>query len=147
MKEKRYRLLLVLSTVAVILLALATESLYFSDFEYNFRTKRFNKILGEKEKILEDCLNNMKPILARGEPHGSISESNLFSVAEPNQVTILEYLDNKLLYWSDNGFDVPSFQDDSLFNKSLIFLQNGWFLSKTVEAGNEKIAGLLRVRS
>lgn len=147
MKEKRYRLLLVLSTVTVILLALATESLYFSDFEYNFRTRRFNKILGEKEQILEDCLNNMKPILARGEPHGSLSESNLFSVAEPNQITILEYLDNKLILWSDNGFDVPSIQDDSLFTQPLIFLQNGWFLSRTVEAGNEKIAGLLRVRT
>ncbi len=147
MREKRYRLILALSAVVVILLALAAESLYFSDFEYNFRTRRFNKILGEKEKILEDCLNGIKPILARGEPHGSFSENKLFSVAEKNEITILEYLDNKLFYWSDNGFEVPYVVDDSLFSKPLIFLQNGWFLPKTVEAGNEKIVGLLRVRT
>ena len=147
MKEKRYRLFLVLSTVVLILCALAAESLYFSDFEYNFRTRRFNKILEEKEKILEDCLNGMKPILARGEPHGSFSENNLFSIAEHNEITILEYIDNKLVYWSDNGFEVPSFQDESLFVRPLIFLQNGWFLTKTVEAGNEKISGLLRIRT
>ena len=89
MKEKRYGLILVLSAVVVILLAMAAESLYFSDFEYNFRTRRFNKILVEKEKILEDCVNNMKPILARGEPHGSSFETSLFSIAAKNDITIL----------------------------------------------------------
>lgn len=147
MKEKQYRFFLLISTVVLILLAIAAESLYFSDFEYRFRTKRFNRTLGEKEKIMEDCLNGMKPILARGEPHGSSSENNLFSVAEHNKITILEYIDNKLFYWSDNGFDVPRFQNDSSFSQPLIFLQNGWFITKSVQAGNEKIIGLLRVRT
>ncbi len=147
MKEKRYGLILVLSAVVVILLAMAAESLYFSDFEYNFRTRRFNKILVEKEKILEDCVNNMKPILARGEPHGSSFETSLFSIAAKNDITILYYIDKKLADWSDNGFEVPLIQDDSLFARPLIFLQNGWFLTKTVEAGNEKIVGLLRIRT
>lgn len=147
MREKKYRLFLLISTFVLILLAMAAESLYFSDFEYRFRTKRFNRILIEKEKIMEDCLNGMKPVLARGEPHGSSSENNLFSVAELNNITILEYIDNKLIYWSDNGFDVPLFQNDSSFSQPLIFLQNGWFITKTVKAANEKIIGLLRVRT
>jgi len=107
----------------------------------------FNKTLGSKEKIMEDCLNDMMPILSTGDHHGSISENNLFSIAEQNKITILEYIDNKLVYWSDNGFDVPQFLDDSLYRKSLVFLQNGWFLPKTVQAGNEKIVGLLRLRT
>ena len=68
---------------------------------------------------MEDCLNGMKPILAKEDHHGSISENNLFSVAEKNKITILEYLDDKLIYWSDNGFDVPPFLDDSLYTKPL----------------------------
>ncbi len=107
----------------------------------------FNKILGEKEKIMESCLNDMKPVLAKGEHHGSLTENNLFSVAEQNKITILEYLDNKLLYWSDNEFDVPQFFDDTLYSRDLIFLQNGWFLPKIIQAGNEKIVGLLRIRT
>ena len=96
---------------------------------------------------MEDCLNEMKPVLAHENHHGSISENNLFSVAEQNKITILEYIDNKLVYWSDNKFDVPPFPVDSLFSKPLVFLQNGWFLTKTIVAGNERIVGLLRLRT
>ncbi len=57
----------------------------------------------------------------------------------------MEYVGKKLVYWSDNRFDVPVFPDDSLFAKPLIFIQNGWFLPKTVQTGNETIVGLLRI--
>ena len=96
---------------------------------------------------MEDCLNGMKPVLAREDHHGSVSENNIFSEAEGNDITILEYIDNKLIYWSDNGFDVPRILEDSLYTKPLIFLQNGWFITKYIEAGNEKIVGLLRLRT
>jgi signal transduction histidine kinase len=42
---------------------------------------------------------------------------------------------------------VPLVFIDSLYNKPLVFLQNGWFLTKTVQAGNEKITGLLRLHT
>jgi hypothetical protein len=56
----------------LILFALAAESVYFSDFEYRFRTRMFNKTLIAKETIMEECLNNMKPVLANENHHGSI---------------------------------------------------------------------------
>jgi len=147
MKGPRYRLFLVILTVVMIFLALATESVYFSDFEYHFRTRIFNKTLIAKEGVLEDCLNAMKPILAKEDHHGSEPENNLFSLADQNKIIILEYIDNKLWFWSDNGFNVPVTLYDTLFSKPLIFLQNGWFLTKTIEAGNEKLVGLLRLRT
>jgi signal transduction histidine kinase len=147
MKEKRYRLFLVISAVVLLVLALTAESLYFSNFEYHFRTRRFNKILTEKEKVMDDCLNGLSLVLARGEPHGSASEIQIFSLADKHKITILEYIDNKLIHWSDNGFDVKLIQDDTLYSKPLIFLQNGWFIPHTIQAGNEKIIGLLRVRT
>jgi two-component system, NtrC family, nitrogen regulation sensor histidine kinase NtrY len=147
MRGKHYTIILGLLTAVMILAAFVSESIYFSDFEYRFRTDKFNRILGEKEKILEKCLNDMKPILAKEDHHGSLTENNLFSIAEQNKITILEYIDNKLLYWSDNEFEVPRFLNDSIFNKNLVFLQNGWFLPKTIMAGNEKIVGLLRIRT
>ncbi len=147
MKTKVRRLWLVILTAMAVLLAVASELVYFSDFEYNLKTKRFNKLLNEKEKILEACLELMKPILANGEPHGSDSETNVFSVASQNEITILEYFDNKLIYWSDNGFEVPLLLDETFFSGPMVFLQNGWFLSKKVEAGNEIIVGLLRINN
>jgi two-component system nitrogen regulation sensor histidine kinase NtrY len=147
MKESRRRWSLTVLIVILFLLALAAESVYFSDVEYHFRTRRFNKVLAEKEMIMEECLNGLQLFLARNEPRGSISEASFYSVAEENEITILYYLDRKLINWSDNGFDVPRILDDSLFTKPMVFLQNGWFLPKRVQAGNETLIGLLRIRT
>jgi len=144
MNNKRRTIILLIFTFVIFLLALLAESVYLSDFEYRYRARRFNRVLGAKEKIMEDCLKRLKLI---GEPHGSAAEKDLFSVAEENNITILEYFDDNLVYWSDNDFDVPPVIDDSLFTKSIIFLQNGWFVPGTIESTNEKIVGLLRVRT
>lgn len=145
MTGKRFRIVLAVVTVFFVLLSLVAESVYFSDFEYRFRTRLFNKTLIEKEAILDDCLQKMRPILAVEDHHGSMPENNLFALAELNKITILEYLDNKLMYWSENDFNVPQVINDSTYNKPLVFLQNGWFLTRSVEAGNEIIVGLLRL--
>lgn len=147
MKELRPGLSLTVLTVVIFLLALASESAYFSDFEYHYRTHRFNKILSEKETIMDDCLKGLQIFLTSNESGRSVSDANLFSIAEKNEITILYYLDHKLNSWSDNSFDVPRILDDSLFTKPIIFLQNGWFLPKRVQTGNETLIGLLRIRT
>jgi two-component system, NtrC family, nitrogen regulation sensor histidine kinase NtrY len=147
MNGLRNIIFLFVTTLVFLILSVVAEKLYFSDFEYHFRTRAFNRILAEKETIMEACLNDMKPVLAKDDHHGSVSENNIFQIAEENNITILEYLDNKLFYWSDNEFDVPPLLEDTLYNKPLIFLQNGWFLSKTIKAGNEILIGLLRIRT
>jgi two-component system, NtrC family, nitrogen regulation sensor histidine kinase NtrY len=147
MRAGRYPIVLFSFTILLVLLALAAESLYFSDFEYSYRTNRFNKTLAARETVMEECLNLMRPILAQENHHGSVSENDLFSIAEKNQISILEYFDNKLVYWSDNGFDVPNIFVDSLFRKPIVFLQNGWFLPKVIESGNERVIGLLRLHT
>ena len=134
-------------TILVVTLAIISEIVYFSDFEYKYQTRRFNRLLHEKEKILDQCVTGMEPILARGEPHGSVAEKMLYSLAEKNEITILEYLDDKLIYWSDNNFDVPLFIEDSTYTQPIIFLQNGWFIPRKIRAANEVIVGLLRVRT
>lgn len=147
MKGIRNHILLLIVTLVVVSLSFVSERLYLSDFEYHLRTKAFNRILAEKEVIMESCLNDMKPILAKDDHHGSISENNIFLIADENNITILEYIDNKLIYWSDNEFDVPVLLNDTLYNKPLSFLQNGWFLTKSLQSGNEKLIGLLRIRT
>ena len=85
MKENRRRLFLVIVTVVLVLAAVIAESLHHSDFEDRFRTRRFNRILNQKEKIMEECLNELKLIFARGEPRGSVSETKIFRIAEESR--------------------------------------------------------------
>jgi two-component system nitrogen regulation sensor histidine kinase NtrY len=146
MRSKRYRIYLVIFTTVMILLAIAAESVYFSNFENKLRTKKFNKILSEKEAIIENCLYSLKLILDKGEDVSPASKEKLLSVIK-NQGTLLQYLDNKLVHWTDNSFDVPLVYDDSVFSKPLVFIQNGWFLAKTVKASNWRLIALLRIRS
>ncbi|HEX2921268.1 MAG TPA: HAMP domain-containing sensor histidine kinase [Bacteroidales bacterium] len=147
MKQNRILLLPGIMGLLTLILAVLASSIYFSDFEYRYRTRLFNRIVNEKETIMEDCLERMKPLMADEEHIGSFPEKSLFDIAGKNKITILEFLDNKLIAWSDNNFDVPLFYDDSLYNKPLIFLQNGWFIPRTIESGNEKLVGLLRIRT
>ncbi len=42
---------------------------------------------------------------------------------------------------------MPLGLEDSTYAKPFVFLQNGWFLPKTIRAGNEVVVGLLRVRT
>ena len=147
MDNKRRSIILLILTLVLFLLASLAELVYLSDFEYRYRTRRFNKILWGKEKIMEDCLESLKLYSSRGEPHRSTAWENIFSLAEQNNITILEYFDNNLIYWSDNDFDVPLSAYDSVYTESIIFLQNGWFVPGTIESDNEKFVGLLRVRT
>jgi two-component system, NtrC family, nitrogen regulation sensor histidine kinase NtrY len=146
MKSKQYRICLLIITVVLFLLAIGAEILYFSDFEYRLRTRRFNRILAEKETIFDNCLNSLKLSLDSGEDISQVVQENPFSVIE-NQGTILFYFDKKLVHWSDNSFDVPRTWDDSLFSKPLVFIQNGWFLTKSAKGGNGIIVALLRLRN
>jgi signal transduction histidine kinase len=147
MKMNRNTIILSILTAVLIIMAFVAEKVYFSGFEYRLRTKMFNKTLVAKETVMDYCLNAMKPLLAKESPYDTISHNDLFTIAEKNRITILEYVDNKLWYWSDNEFDVPLDYIDSLYNKPLVFLQNGWFLTKSVQSGNEKIIGLLRLHT
>jgi signal transduction histidine kinase len=147
MKRNRFIIYSVIAAAMLLLLAVLANSLYFSDFEYHYRTSRFNRTLHEKESVMNECLEGMKPILTGENHHGSVPENQLFSVAEKNNITILEFLDRKLNNWSNNNFDVPEILDDSLYHKPIIFLQNGWFLPREIKEGNETIVGLLRIRT
>ena len=146
MRSRRYKIYLSVLTIVIVLIAMIGESVYFSDFESRLRTNKFNNVLSQKETIIENCLSNLKLILEKGEKMSQESKDKLLSVIE-NQGTVLDYFDNKLSNWSDNSFDVPLVYDDTLFSKPLVKIQNGWFLTKTLKAGNEKIIALLRIRN
>lgn len=144
-KVKRVRLLMVILILLLIVMAKIAESVYFGNFEYRQRTKKFNRILAQKELITENCLNNLKMVLGKEERIDTASRSDVFKTIEDEGITLLWYFDNTLVHWSDNSFNIPVIYDDSLFSKPMAFIHNGWFLIKSKKSGNEKIVLLLRI--
>ncbi len=147
MKEGKLKITPFILAAVLILLALAAELVYLGDFEYRFRTKRFNRVLREKEQIMARSLEAMKPVVESGVAHGSETENNIFATAHENGITILEYFGDRLVSWSDTEFEAPRTLVDSIYTRPFVFLQNGWFLTRSVRAGSELIIGLLRIRS
>ena len=96
---------------------------------------------------MDQCLHSLEPLLSLGEYHGSVTEKEVFRIAEENDITILEYLDGRLHYWSDNDFDVSAEVGDSSYALPFMFIQNGWFVPRTMKASNQLIVALLRVRT
>jgi len=47
MEKSRKTWFLIILTITLLVLAIVSESLYLSDYEYKYRTKRFNRILHE----------------------------------------------------------------------------------------------------
>jgi len=147
MKEGKLKITPFILAAVLILLALAAELVYLGDFEYRFRTKRFNRVLREKEQIMARSLEAMKPVVESGVAHGSETENNIFATAHKNGITIHEYFGDRLVSWSDTEFEAPRTLVDSIYTRPFVFLQNGWFLTRSVRAGSELIIGLLRIRS
>jgi len=147
MKERRVYLLILLSAVLLTIAAAISEKIYFGDLEYRLHTRRVNRIIGEKEKVLDNCMTGLSLIMARGGSPQSVAQSAIFPLARKHKITLLEYVDGKLFYWSDNSFNVPVMLNNSLFSPPVVFIQNGWFLTGSIQAGNEKIFGLLRIRT
>jgi two-component system nitrogen regulation sensor histidine kinase NtrY len=147
MKGKNFPLLLAVLTAMFILASIIAGSVYSGDLEYRVRTKKFNRILTEKEKLTAECLGSLRNILENGPDSASVSKADLFRIAGEEGITFLEYVDNKLVHWSDNSFDIPDVYSDSLFSKQLLFIHNGWFITKSLQSGNEKIIALLRIRN
>ena len=144
-RERRSGLLLFILTVFLILASLGAESFYFSNFEYRLMTKRFNRILQDKERIMKDCLEKLQTVPAQEKTPGPISGSIISSLTAKEGITILEYIDQNLVYWSDNDFDVPGLPEDSLFSNPVVFIQNGWFIHDRIKTGNHELIGLVRI--
>ena len=146
-KGKKFLIIFAALTGVLIVASLIAGSVYSGDLEYRLRTKKINRILSEKEKLTAECLTSLRDRLDNGQDSGSVQKDDLFSIAGKEGITFLEYVDDKLVYWSDNSFDIPVVYDDSLFAKPLAFIHNGWFITKSLQAGNEKIIAMLRIRN
>ncbi|HVN56903.1 MAG TPA: HAMP domain-containing sensor histidine kinase [Bacteroidales bacterium] len=142
---RRTKIIFGLVAVILVLLSKAAEIVYFGNFEYRQRTKRFNELLSRKETVTENCMQGLKSFLEKGEDLDNVSNSRVFRVMDQEGITLLWYFDRKLVHWSDNSFNIPAVYDDSLLSKPIAFIHNGWFLVKSLGAGNEKMVLLYRI--
>ncbi|MBP5474346.1 MAG: hypothetical protein J6X92_06295, partial [Bacteroidales bacterium] len=63
-----------------------------------------------------------------------------------NNISVFAYDEgNRLMYWSDNSFEIPTTYDKSFFDQPIVFIQNGWFIPYVVETYKGTVASLMRL--
>lgn len=72
-------------------------------------------------------------------------KSESFKNGKKFNITLLIYENNRLIHWSDNGFDIPPDLTTKITDGKVIELQNGNFVPKISKSGNFTVVALARV--
>lgn len=145
MKENKKIFILPAILIFLIIAGFLAESVYYGNYEYRLRTRRFNRILKAKEKVMDQCIEGIKNASDSGESLKNIFTGGISRLTEKNHVTLLVYENGRLTFWSDNSFDVPEEWDEKIFEQNPGYIQNGWFLIRKVNKGTRQIVGLIRL--
>lgn len=145
MKENKKIFLLPAILIILIIAGFFAESVYYGNYEYRLRTRKFNRVLKAKEKVLDQCFDALKNASDSGESLKNNSLASISRLAEKNNITLLIYENGRLALWSDNGFDVPEEWDETIFKDNPGYIQNGWFLIRQLNEGTRQIIGLIRL--
>ena len=145
MKENKKIFILSAILIFLIIAGFFAESVYYGNYEYRLRTRRFNRILRAKEKVMDQCIEEMKNASDSIESLNNAYIGSVSRLAGKNQITLLVYENDRLSFWSDNGFDVPEVWDERIFEQNPGYIQNGWFLIRQVNKDTRKIVGLIRL--
>lgn len=145
MKKNRKIFLLPAIIILLVIAGFIAESVYYGNYEYRLRTGRFNRMLNAREKVLNECIEEIKTAFESDENIKKTSLYRASRLAVRNNITLLAYEDDTLSYWSDNGFDVPEKWDEKIFAENPGYISNGWFLIRKADRGTLKIAGLIRL--
>jgi len=131
-----------LITFAFFILFIIVNIFYnrFSD-NNNFRFRKFVKVLHEKEHLTLQNLQILS-VLTPPENFNDYYKLNLHNL-ENKGLFFFSLLEDSLEYWSSSKVPVTSSYLLPACNNQLLFIENGWYLSKVLEHGSYKYIGLI----
>ncbi|MFZ0472703.1 MAG: hypothetical protein WAL94_08815, partial [Bacteroidales bacterium] len=103
---KDIRIVFIAALVAAAL-AVSSDYLYFSNFEWRYRTARLDKKLIEKEQKAERLLMGMESQLKESSDPSLFFHNSTGSDALKDGIALLVYKENRIAYWSDNSIAFP----------------------------------------
>ncbi len=104
--------------------------------------KRFEKIFNKKEKFLDEILDRV--VRDENTDKQIFTQEEIAKLNKEN-IAVLAYHDDSLVFWSDNSFKIP--EKGFKIEQSVVSLQNGWYFVKTVKAVNKTVTGLILLKN
>ncbi len=131
-----------------LLLAIVSELFYFSDAEYRIMARRTERVLERKSERLRSEAERLRNTgLDGGDIAALFHEENGFDDLTADGMTLLAYLGDTLLFWSDATFDITLPPGEWRDVAGPVRFQNGYFLIESIMHGDTLIAGLIRIYS
>ncbi len=100
---------------------------------------KYSELISDTEKFASKFENGEE----NAENYFYSESSGLF---EQEQTGFFFYQDNSLKYWSTNNIPVPTSATIGFFDKSLVNLNNGWYLCHVVEKDNWHLVGFYQIK-
>ncbi len=97
---------------------------------------RFQDAINQKYTLLDNTVDQL------------FETGNIKSYEELRKkgITILVYLNDTLISWSDNNIAIPDYFDSTYFSSHLLFNCNAWYLSKCYDHKSFTAVGLIQIR-
>ena len=130
-----------------LLIALLFNYLYLSPGNSAFLTKRFQKTLTQKEKIVEKTFSDIKSELDTSDAKSLFNNKHYFNLYNDYGVLIFIFKDDTLEFWSDNSVSVADDYNSNNFRNGIMHLSNGWFVIKEIRKPPYRITGLIKIKN
>ncbi|MBO7522376.1 MAG: HAMP domain-containing histidine kinase [Bacteroidales bacterium] len=149
MNEKiRTKEVKLLFALTLLFLMIAGISGYFDIGERGraSRVKKLQKKVVVYENKTAECAKDIASKLQNGTLEWSDFGSKQINSLSKKNISVFVYdVDDQLMYWSDNSFDIPTTYDGSFFNQPIVFIQNGWFIPYVEVTYKGTVASLMRL--
>jgi signal transduction histidine kinase len=131
-------------TISFLLLAFFKESV-LPDIHYGAKdVRKLEKKIVKKEKLVESLFFNIENLEPSEIFNAEVAvSSNMFA---EKGIAIFIYVDNNLVYWSNNTIPVKKKYQHNNFNERFISIGNASYVSKTRKIGRLQMVGLILIK-
>ncbi len=140
------------SGILFLFFAVFSISAYFVKYNYeplpeeNVNPEKIQRVLSSNFEFLQAEAKKITELAL-------ISQDSLFEYIKQKEKVydkkfcgFFVYEDNSLKYWTSNSIPLPTSTTFHFFDKSLIYLNNGWYLCHACEKGNIHTAGIFLIK-
>jgi two-component system, NtrC family, nitrogen regulation sensor histidine kinase NtrY len=131
-----------------LILGILFELNFFNLFETRDFAGHFNKTLHNKEQLADNVIVNIGERLELNFDEWLMDESSAIGqMLMKNEIALLIYENDELVYWSDNRIVVEEDMLNSELERGMIQLGNSWFYSKKSTVSAFRFIELILIRS
>ncbi|MCF8380438.1 MAG: GHKL domain-containing protein [Bacteroidales bacterium] len=138
-----------LSSVILLFSAIIAESIFSDQVYNNSDTKRFQKIILQDEKRINDGIKDIISLIPQTSDTCcmfSVFKDEYFKLYKEEGLVYLFYRDDSLVFWTDNIISVPRVIE-KYPTTDIVRFENTTFYSKSVKIEQGTIIGLFQIKT